>query len=150
MPDPRHICYLHHSPQQRRILNPLRETRDRNFNLMVPSLIRFHCATTGTPVKWILKAAFHLMRFCKNPLFDQTLGSSKSILSSMNPHSRQLSLSHWVQLSKNPQLLTLNLVPLSNLPSTDCSLSFAYTPPAAPVVFRAINLISVLYCSSLK
>uniref|UniRef100_A0A8D0W2D9 X-linked retinitis pigmentosa GTPase regulator-interacting protein 1 n=1 Tax=Sus scrofa TaxID=9823 RepID=A0A8D0W2D9_PIG len=36
MPDPSHVCNLHHRSQQRRILNPLRK-------------IRFHCATTGTP-----------------------------------------------------------------------------------------------------
>ena len=27
-PDPSHICDLHHSPQQHRILNPLSEARD--------------------------------------------------------------------------------------------------------------------------
>ena len=31
-------------PQQHRILNPLREARDRTRNLMVPSQIRFRCA----------------------------------------------------------------------------------------------------------
>ena len=35
--------------QQCRILNPLREARDRTHNLMVPSRIRFPCATMGTP-----------------------------------------------------------------------------------------------------
>ena len=40
---------LHHSSQQRRILNPLTETRDQTLNLMVPSRIRFHCAMMGTP-----------------------------------------------------------------------------------------------------
>ena len=35
-----HICDLHHSSQQRRILNPLSEARDRTRNLMVPSQIR--------------------------------------------------------------------------------------------------------------
>jgi len=37
-----HICNLHHSSLQRRILNPL------ILNLMVPSQIRFHCVTMGT------------------------------------------------------------------------------------------------------
>ena len=41
---------LHHSSQQRRILNPLSEARDRTLNLMVPSWIRFLFATTGTPL----------------------------------------------------------------------------------------------------
>ena len=40
---------LHHSSRQRQILNPLSEARDRTHHLMVPSWIRFHCATTGTP-----------------------------------------------------------------------------------------------------
>ena len=40
---------LHHSLWQHRILNPLREARDRTCDLMAPSRIRFHCATTGTP-----------------------------------------------------------------------------------------------------
>ena len=38
-PDPSHICDLHHSSQQRRILNLLSEARDRTHNLMVPSRI---------------------------------------------------------------------------------------------------------------
>ena len=36
-------------PQQRQILNPLSEARDWTCYLMVPSLIRFHWATTRTP-----------------------------------------------------------------------------------------------------
>ena len=51
MPDPSCIWDLHHSLQQCRILNPLSEARDRTHNLKVPSWIRFHCATTGTPLK---------------------------------------------------------------------------------------------------
>ena len=41
--------HLQPTPQlrQRRILNPLREARDRTYNLMVPSQIRFHCTATG-------------------------------------------------------------------------------------------------------
>ena len=42
------ICDLHHSSWQRWILNPLSGARDGTGNLMVPSPIRFHCATTGT------------------------------------------------------------------------------------------------------
>ena len=33
------VCDLHHSSQQRWILNPLSEARDRTHNLMVPSQI---------------------------------------------------------------------------------------------------------------
>ena len=47
--NPSHNCGLHHSPRQHRILNPLSEARDRTFILMVPSRVRYHCATTGTP-----------------------------------------------------------------------------------------------------
>ena len=48
-PDLSRICDLHHSSQQRRILNPLSKARDRTCHLMVPSRICFRCATTGTP-----------------------------------------------------------------------------------------------------
>ena len=44
-----HICDLHYSSQQRRILNPLIKARDGTPNLMVPSWIHFCCTTTGTP-----------------------------------------------------------------------------------------------------
>ena len=49
-----HICDLSHSSDQHWILNPLIEARDRTCNLMVPSRIRFHCATMGTPEKQLL------------------------------------------------------------------------------------------------
>ena len=39
MPDPSRVCDLHHSSQQRRILNILSKARDRTGNLMVPSRI---------------------------------------------------------------------------------------------------------------
>ena len=48
-PDRSHVCDLHHSSQQRQILNPLREARDLTCYLMVPSQICFRYATTGTP-----------------------------------------------------------------------------------------------------
>uniref|UniRef100_A0A8D0PQP5 Uncharacterized protein n=1 Tax=Sus scrofa TaxID=9823 RepID=A0A8D0PQP5_PIG len=44
-----HVCDLHHSSRQRRILNPLSEARDQTRNLMVPRWIPFRCATTRTP-----------------------------------------------------------------------------------------------------
>ena len=40
MQDPSHVCDLHHSSQQRQIMNPLSEARDQTNNLMVPSQIR--------------------------------------------------------------------------------------------------------------
>ena len=43
------VCDLHQSAQQPRILNPLSEARNRTCNLVIPSQIRFCCATTGTP-----------------------------------------------------------------------------------------------------
>ena len=44
-------------PQRHGILNPLSEARDRTHNLMVPSQIRFRCATTRTPELVILKTS---------------------------------------------------------------------------------------------
>ena len=43
------VYNLHHSSQQHRILNPLIRARDRTHNLMVPTQIRFLCATMRTP-----------------------------------------------------------------------------------------------------
>ena len=40
------VCNLHHSSQQRQILNPLREARDRTKTSWFPSWIRFCCTTT--------------------------------------------------------------------------------------------------------
>ena len=40
---------LRHSSRQHQILNPLSKARDPTCSLMVPSQIRFRCATTGTP-----------------------------------------------------------------------------------------------------
>ena len=48
-PNPSHVFDLHHSSQQRQILNPLNKARVQTHNLMVPSQIRFYCAKTGTP-----------------------------------------------------------------------------------------------------
>ena len=41
MPDPSHVCKVHHSSRQRWLLNPLSEARDGTHNFMVPSRIRF-------------------------------------------------------------------------------------------------------------
>ena len=50
MQDLSHVCDLHHGSQQCQILNPLREARDRAYNLIVTSWICFCCTTTGTPL----------------------------------------------------------------------------------------------------
>ena len=47
--DPSHICDLHHSSRQCRILNPLSKARDPIHILTDTRRIRFYCATTGTP-----------------------------------------------------------------------------------------------------
>ena len=39
--DPRHVCDLHNSSQQRWILNPLSKARDRTHVLMGTSLVRY-------------------------------------------------------------------------------------------------------------
>ena len=38
--DPSHVCDLHHSSRQHRILNPLSGARDGTWNLTVPSRVR--------------------------------------------------------------------------------------------------------------
>ena len=48
MQDPSHICDLHHSSRQCRILNPLSEARDQTGNLVVTSRILFCCTTVET------------------------------------------------------------------------------------------------------
>ena len=56
MQDPSCIYDLHYSSQQRQILNPLTKARDRIRNLIVPSRIRLHSTTMGTP-------SFHSFEF---------------------------------------------------------------------------------------
>ena len=46
---PSRVCDLCHSSWQPRILNLLSKAGDQTLNLMVPSQIRFHCATRGAP-----------------------------------------------------------------------------------------------------
>ena len=45
---------LYHSSQQRQILIPLSEARDRTHTLVVPSRIRFPCTTMGIPINLFL------------------------------------------------------------------------------------------------
>ena len=54
MQDLSHICDLHHSFWQHRILNPLSEARDWTCHLLVPSQIHLHYTTRGTPMDRIL------------------------------------------------------------------------------------------------
>ena len=54
-PDPSCICNLHQSSQQHCILNPLSEASDQTHNLMVPSQICFHGATTRMPIFLLFK-----------------------------------------------------------------------------------------------
>ena len=56
MPDQSHVCDLHHSSRQHWILNSLTEARDQTCVLTDASQIRFHCATTGTPINLIFKS----------------------------------------------------------------------------------------------
>ena len=45
------------------ILNPLSEARDPTSSLMIPSHIRFRCATTGTPILFYFKALLYFFNF---------------------------------------------------------------------------------------
>ena len=53
-----HVCKLQHSSRQCQIRNPLNKARDRTYNLIVPSWIRFRCAMTGTPFFFFLSFFF--------------------------------------------------------------------------------------------
>ena len=47
-PDPSHVCDLHRTSWQRRILNPLSEARDWTCNLMATTQDCYLKATVGT------------------------------------------------------------------------------------------------------
>ena len=49
MPDPSHVCDLHHSSWQCWILNALSKARDQTRILMDPGRIRYSRAMMGTP-----------------------------------------------------------------------------------------------------
>ena len=51
-----HICNLHHSSWQRRILNPLSRARDRTLILMDTSWVCYRCATWALQVMYFFKA----------------------------------------------------------------------------------------------
>ena len=58
--DPSRFCDLHHSSQQRRILHPLSEARNRTHVLMKTSQVRYHGAMTGTPRRVFQHSKRHL------------------------------------------------------------------------------------------
>ena len=62
--DPSHICNLHRSSRQHRILNPLSEARDQTCIFMDASRIHFHCTTMGTPEKRFLKIKGEVVMVC--------------------------------------------------------------------------------------
>ena len=71
--DPSHVCNLHHSSRQCRILNPLSEARVQTLNLLVTSQIHFCCSTTETLVfllksYWFIKFKSGII-FVQCPLF---------------------------------------------------------------------------------
>ena len=59
MPDLSYICNLHCNLWQHQILNPLSEARDRTCVLKDTSQIRFHWATTGTPLPLTFNPSIH-------------------------------------------------------------------------------------------
>ena len=64
-PDPSRVCDLHHSSQQRRILDPLSEARDETPILMDASRVPFHCATTGVCLLTVLEMEVQGQGVCK-------------------------------------------------------------------------------------
>ena len=53
MPDLNHVCDLHHSSQQYRLLNPLSKARDQTHILMDTRQVCYRWATMGTPRGWV-------------------------------------------------------------------------------------------------
>ena len=69
--DPSHVCNLHHSSWQRRILNPLSKARDQTCVLMDTSQIPLHWATMGThDLSWtfIFLSFFFFLFFLDAPM----------------------------------------------------------------------------------
>lgn len=53
--DPSHVCALHHSSRQHRILNPLIEAMDRTHVLMDPSWVLKPLSHNGNANKYTLE-----------------------------------------------------------------------------------------------
>ena len=91
--DPRGICDLHHSSPQRLIFNPLSQARDWTHNLLVPSWIRFCCATNGNshPVHlWIpesLASTRSSVNICLNNWLDANCQSQSAQFEKVAFHS---------------------------------------------------------------
>ena len=64
-----HNCDLHHSSQQRQILNPLSKAKDQTRNLMVPSRICFCRAMMGTPGPFFDVLFIFLLLACNSSLY---------------------------------------------------------------------------------
>ena len=69
MPDPSHVCDLHHSSQQFQILNPLREARDQTQVLMHTRQVRYFWAMIETPSLYFWKIVLLGIEFLVNSLF---------------------------------------------------------------------------------
>ena len=111
--DPSHICDLYHRSQWLWILNPPSEARDQTRNLMVPSQIRFHCATTNPPGSRknlsyaILVAWFPSNKFSLSTSQNKLL--AKCILRQANELARSHRLSNMTQLNFSwhlPKIMT--------------------------------------------
>ena len=81
---------LHHSSRQRRIPDPRSEARDRTRNRMVPSQIRFHCATTGTPShRLVFTKVYKLVPYCFLFRVTKQRGSAGRLALTLNHTSRK-------------------------------------------------------------
>ena len=100
-PDPSCTCDLHHSSQQRRILNPLSEARNQTRNLLAPSHIQFH---------WLqeLQMSFSHLPVSLLTIYSKTLEQK---LNSLSWHSNSTLWSAFPNLIFHHTLLTLMLQP---------------------------------------
>ena len=70
-----HICDLYHSSQKHRILDPLREARDRTYTLMDTSHVHFRCATMGAPKTEVLDQPPQRCIICPSTHYHSVLNS---------------------------------------------------------------------------
>ena len=76
------VCDLHHSSQQRQVLNPLSEARDRTCVLMDASEVRFCGVRTGTPDH---KVKAQRLRVGRSPLGHRQLAIPSLFVTEMSP-----------------------------------------------------------------